>query len=224
MSEDRAVDGTPLWDGYTSNRDRDLRRHYAMKLAHYDRLLELQGGVCGMPGCTTAPKDGDPLQVDEDPVSRAIRGLLCRRHNRALDDRESEYMANPPAAPLHWIVPEKQWQTRAARNAGRARRHQEAKAAAKVEAATPARPLPPGLDRIRAMTQPDPAASPFREALARAGVPTAGPDEYQRALAESAAWSGGQVQARTDPPPGPPREAPPAEQGRGRSWLRRLLG
>ena len=57
------------------------------------------------------------------------------------------------------------------------------------------------------MTQPDPTAA-----------------RYGQVLAESAAWSGGLVQARTDPPPGPPREAPPAEQGRGRSWLRRLLG
>jgi len=187
MSEDRAVDGTPLWDGYTSSRDRDLRRHYAMKLAHYDQLLELQGGMCGMPGCTTAPKAGDPLQVDENPLTRAIRGLLCRRHNRALDDRESEYMAHPPAAPLGWVVPDKQWQTRAARNAGRARRHTEAREAAKAEAARP------------------PAPSPLREALARAGVVGADHQaDYDRALAEAAAWSGGRVQATPPPDPAPP--------------------
>ncbi len=200
MSTDRAVDGTPLWDGYTNNRDRDLRRHYGMKLAHYEQLLELQGGVCGMPGCQIGPKAGDPLQVDENPVTRAIRGLLCRRHNRALDDRESEYMARPPAAPLGWVVPDKQWQTRAARNAGRARRHQQAREAAKVEAVRP------------------PAPSPLREALARAGVPGADHQaDYDRTLAEAAAWTGGADR----PDPVPPREEAPA---RRRGLLGRLFG
>jgi hypothetical protein len=199
MSEDRAVDGTPLWDGYTSSRDRDLRRHYGMKLAHYDQLLELQGGVCGMPGCTTGPKPGDPLQVDEDPVTRAIRGLLCRRHNRALDDRESEYMAHPPAAELGWTVPDKQWQTRAARNAGRAERHRQAREAAKV---------PP----------PPPTPSPTRLAIDR--MEREHQEEYQRALAESAAWTGGPVKVELDPEP-PPREEAPA---RRRGLLGRLFG
>jgi hypothetical protein len=203
MGTDLAVDGTPLWDGYSSNRDRDLRRHYGMKLAHYEQLLELQGGECAIEGCHVTGKDGDPLQVDEDPVTKAIRGLLCRKHNRKLDDRQSRYVTNPPAAPLGWVVPDKQWQARAARNAGRARRHQEAR----LQQAAPASS---SLGRLQEMTRPDP--DDFQARIGRALADTAAVVPEATRVPDPPAYGW------TEPPPR--QEPPPEPEPRG--W-RRLL-
>ena len=208
---DLAVDGTPLWGDppYETTMDRDLRRLYGMRLDHYDLLLARQGGVCAI--CKRPPLAGKRLVVDEDHSTRMIRGLLCARDNRLTTEAREAYLADPPAAPLGWYVPEKQWDVRQARNASRARRHQEAKAAAKQPAAAP-------------------PTSPLRAALARAGIPSAGvtaaaiermeqehQSDHERALAESAAWSGGRVQVEPDPP----REEAPA---RRRGLLGRLFG
>jgi len=216
---DLAVDGTPLWGDppYETTMDRDLRRLYGMRLDHYDLLLARQGGVCAI--CKRPPLAGKRLVVDEDHSTRMIRGLLCARDNRLTTEAREAYLADPPAAPLGWYVPEKQWDVRQARNASRARRHQEAKAAAKVSEKR----------NDPVFGQPT-STSPLREYLARAGIPSAGvtaaaiermeqehQSDHERALAESAAWSGGHV----DMPPDPPREEAPT---RRRGLLGRLFG
>jgi hypothetical protein len=200
---DLAVDGTPLWGDppYSTTMDRDLRRLYGMRLDHYELLLARQGGVCAI--CKRPPAEGKRLVVDEDHESRLIRGLLCARDNRLTTEAREAYLADPPAAELGWYVPAKQWDTRQARNASRARRHQEAREAAK-------QPPPP-----------PPAPSPTRLALDR--LEREHQEAHQRALAESAAWTGGPVKVEPKAPPagGSEREEAPA---RRRGLLGRLFG
>lgn len=206
MSEDLAVDGSELWDGYADARDRDLRRLYGLKQAHYDQLVELQEGRCGI--CGTEPPEGQRLVVDEDHDTRAIRGLLCPRCNRRATQTRARYYLNPPAGHLGWVVPEKNWNTRQARNAARGERKRKEREAAMAEAA---RPGPPGaepsiLEQIREMTRPDPDADPdaYAAATERALAETATPPAY--------GWS--------EPPPRP--EPPPEPEPRGwRRWFGR---
>jgi Recombination endonuclease VII len=202
---DLAVDGTPLWGDppYQTTMDRDLRRLYGMRLDHYELLLARQGGVCAI--CGKPPLEGKRLVVDENHQTRLIRGLLCARCNRLTTEAREAYLADPPAAELGWYVPAKQWDVRQARNAGRARRHQEAREAAKREGqADQATAGPPsGLDNIRAMT--------------RVGADHQA--DYDRALADSAAWTGGPVQVVTEPP-AQRQEAPTRRRG----LLGRLFG
>lgn len=59
-----------------------LRARYGLSAAEYDRLLEVQNGVCRI--CKLPCSTGKRLAVDHDHVTRKVRGLLCRRCNRGL--------------------------------------------------------------------------------------------------------------------------------------------
>lgn len=67
-----------------------LATHYGMTVEDYDRMLELQGGVCAL--CSSPPAEDDVLRVDHDhhccpgekTCGRCVRGLLCDRCNRGL--------------------------------------------------------------------------------------------------------------------------------------------
>lgn len=48
----------------------------------YDRLFELQGGVCGI--CGRLPSERRKFDMDHDHKALYLRGLLCPRCNRAL--------------------------------------------------------------------------------------------------------------------------------------------
>jgi hypothetical protein len=63
-------------------RDQDRRRRYGLPPGEYDALLVAQDGRCGVCMEPFAP-DSVP-HVDHDHDSGRVRGLLCRRCNRAI--------------------------------------------------------------------------------------------------------------------------------------------
>ncbi len=63
-------------------REWNLQHRYGLTLETYDRLLDLQGGVCAI--CKGSPKEGENLPVDHDHDTGAVRGLLCHPCNRAV--------------------------------------------------------------------------------------------------------------------------------------------
>lgn len=60
--------------------DRHLRNKYGIDAAEYERLLEGQGGRCGV--CKEGSEE--TLAVDHDHATGAVRGLLCAKCNRML--------------------------------------------------------------------------------------------------------------------------------------------
>lgn len=66
------------------NQKYNLKRHYGMTLADYDRLLESQEGKCAI--CERVPGQSlhKRLYVDHDHDTKVIRGLLCYRCNASL--------------------------------------------------------------------------------------------------------------------------------------------
>lgn len=58
-----------------------LKQAYGITVEEYERMLEAQGGVCGICG-----KSGDEkfLSVDHDHETNRIRGLACRNCNAGL--------------------------------------------------------------------------------------------------------------------------------------------
>jgi len=116
----RAADGSVLWDGYSSDRDKELRRTYGLKLEQYEAILAAQGGVCGWCG---RPPGRRALVVDHDHVTGEIRGLLCDPCNRRLTERGVAYLLDPPARHLGpFFVPADRLQVRRQRNKARAAR------------------------------------------------------------------------------------------------------
>jgi hypothetical protein len=63
-------------------REIHLRNKFGLTPDEYDRMLEAQGRVCALCGCTPTP--GISLHVDHDHGTGEIRGLLCVRCNNAL--------------------------------------------------------------------------------------------------------------------------------------------
>ena len=68
-------------------------RRYGLTLSDFDDMMALQNGVCAICG---SPPVKNPLQVDHDHLSEAVRGLLCARCNGLLCVFE-----NPPCE--NWI-------------------------------------------------------------------------------------------------------------------------
>lgn len=68
----------------TCLRERARARTYALPWATFvpDRLL-LQGGVCGVPGCTRELTDESSV-VDHDHEHDFVRGIICHRCNRVI--------------------------------------------------------------------------------------------------------------------------------------------
>lgn len=81
------------------------KRTYGIDGEQYEALLELQGGGCAV--CGSKPKS-KRLAIDHDHGSGAVRGLLCKRHNKdalgALHDSIAQvtalwhYLNTPPAS------------------------------------------------------------------------------------------------------------------------------
>ena len=69
-----------------ANHDREragyLKRKFGITQHHFDRLMELQRGVCAI--CREPPKEGQLLHVDHHGESGRIRGLLCGSCNRGI--------------------------------------------------------------------------------------------------------------------------------------------
>jgi len=69
-------------------RQRKYIRSYGINYAEFQRLLDLQKGVCAIcgEGETVRNRGGDirPLSIDHDHVTGKIRGLLCANCNVAL--------------------------------------------------------------------------------------------------------------------------------------------
>jgi 5-methylcytosine-specific restriction endonuclease McrA len=61
--------------------ERRVQRTYGLKPGEYQRMLDAQGGRCAI--CGNKPVT-IRLAVDHDHVTGRVRGLLCRRCNRAL--------------------------------------------------------------------------------------------------------------------------------------------
>jgi hypothetical protein len=64
-------------------REQHLRRWFGLTMAEYQAMLKAQGGVCAICG-GEEPREGASLAVDHDPISGAVRALLCSRCNIAL--------------------------------------------------------------------------------------------------------------------------------------------
>jgi hypothetical protein len=64
--------------GKRRNRQRKLKREYAITLEDYDKMFKSQNGVCAICG---APEIGKRLAVDHDHTNGMIRGLLCQQCN-----------------------------------------------------------------------------------------------------------------------------------------------
>jgi hypothetical protein len=136
-----AADGTPLWDGYTDTRDRDLRHNHAIKLTHYEAMFEAQDGRCGICG---KPQGRRPLQVDHDHDTREVRGLLCQHCNLALTQAVTRYVTNPPARPLGLVIPEEVEAEQRRRKAVLATHKRERRAARPGRTARPSSVSAPG--------------------------------------------------------------------------------
>lgn len=87
--------------------DRRVSVVYGLAAGDYQRLYDLQGGVCA--GCRRATGRARRLAVDHDHVTGRVRGLLCSPCNRLLghvrDDvgtlmRIVQYLLDPPAGRL----------------------------------------------------------------------------------------------------------------------------
>jgi hypothetical protein len=62
-----------------------LRKKFGITKQEYDAMLEAQGGRCAVTTCRTDKPGGrGNFNVDHDPATGAIRGLLCFRCNIVL--------------------------------------------------------------------------------------------------------------------------------------------
>jgi hypothetical protein len=64
-----------------TSRDFHLRRAYGISLAEYESMLEQQGGVCLICGCSSLDRR---FHVDHNHETGKIRGLLCHNCNVAI--------------------------------------------------------------------------------------------------------------------------------------------
>ena len=60
-------------------------KHYGITPVEYDNLLKLQGGVCAL---CRQPPNGRRLAVDHDHKTGKVRGILCIKCNRILEQFE----------------------------------------------------------------------------------------------------------------------------------------
>lgn len=69
-------------------KDKQLKRNYGITLEDYKEMYSAQGGRCAV--CNLEPQVRD-LMVDHNPVTGAVRQLLCLHCNTALGNlRDSE--------------------------------------------------------------------------------------------------------------------------------------
>lgn len=72
--------------GWTDSEDKRMRKTYGLSKEQYDKLLEMQGGVCKI--CGAEPKSvraiNRRLSVDHIHGTHKVRGLLCNRCNVAI--------------------------------------------------------------------------------------------------------------------------------------------
>ncbi len=72
-------------------RGNELKRTYNITLEEYDKMLEVQKGVCFI--CGGVNYDGMRLAVDHNHKTGKIRGLLCRHCNFKLGWYEKHQVA-----------------------------------------------------------------------------------------------------------------------------------
>jgi hypothetical protein len=65
-------------------REGHLMRKYGLTIDDYERMLIEQDGGCAI--CGRPPREDISLHVDHDPVSGAVRALLCFKCNNLLGD------------------------------------------------------------------------------------------------------------------------------------------
>lgn len=63
-------------------RVKDLERRYGLTVVEYDALAEAQGHVCAV--CQQGCDSGHRLSVDHCHDTGRVRGLLCKKCNRAI--------------------------------------------------------------------------------------------------------------------------------------------
>jgi len=69
--------------GYAVERKRQLKKLYALTPEQYESILVAQGGHCAV--CDrTRENNGNCLGVDHCHDTGVVRGILCARHNTAL--------------------------------------------------------------------------------------------------------------------------------------------
>lgn len=93
-----------------------VQRAYGLGPGDYNRLYEIQGGVCAI--CGRATGATKLLAVDHDHSTGAVRGLLCSVDNRLIGhardsveffERAAEYLRNPPASRLAREAIQQKW-------------------------------------------------------------------------------------------------------------------
>jgi len=95
---------------YQRSLDRRYRQTYGISVSEYERLLQSQGGRCGiclkLPARRRLAVDHDHQREREGSTRDSVRGLLCRNCNEYLghigDDpiigkRLTDYLESPPA-------------------------------------------------------------------------------------------------------------------------------
>lgn len=65
-------------------REMKLSSRYKLTIVEYEALLTKQGGCCAICKTVHAQAGGQRMQVDHDHVTKAVRGLLCRKCNLLL--------------------------------------------------------------------------------------------------------------------------------------------
>ncbi|MFE1849840.1 endonuclease VII domain-containing protein [Streptomyces sp. NPDC059489] len=73
----KAARRTP--EGQRKGRDRDLRRHYGIRLADLEHMIRAQEGRCAI--CSDAFQSDKHTHVDHCHATGAIRGILCSACN-----------------------------------------------------------------------------------------------------------------------------------------------
>lgn len=73
--------------GSAFTRETNLYKKYGLSVLEYTAMLDAQGGVCKICG-----KTANPLEVDHDHKTGAVRGLLCLSCNLAVG-----FMQDDPA-------------------------------------------------------------------------------------------------------------------------------
>lgn len=98
----RARRQTP--EGLRKSRDRDLRRHYGIRLVDLERMIRAQENRCGI--CETEFTSDKQTHVDHCHRTGTIRGILCATCNlmlgHAKDDQSRLLAAAQYLEPPSW--------------------------------------------------------------------------------------------------------------------------
>jgi hypothetical protein len=71
-------------------RDQQLKRHFGISKADYDRMLKLQNGLCAICGSSNTGHKNKSFATDHDHKTGKIRGLLCRGCNVGIGNLQDD--------------------------------------------------------------------------------------------------------------------------------------